>query len=147
MISLAEQADVDTAAVISYTIDGLPGSMELKGFMYEASTISELKKKLKNYDTLIAKHQDNKGIKQKDVGTKPKNGEVKKGCFTCGDITHRKVDCPKKNDNIKCFKCGESGHLFRQCVKDSKETERINCIRKTDSRPRKWVKVNGQQFP
>lgn len=50
MLSLAAHSDIDHAAIITYTIQGLPGSNEAKSFMYEADTIKQFKRKLQAYD-------------------------------------------------------------------------------------------------
>lgn len=47
MLSLASHSNIDEAAIITYTIEGLPGSIESKAFMYEAQTIAQFKKKFK----------------------------------------------------------------------------------------------------
>lgn len=52
MLSLATHTNIDKAAIITYTIDGLPGSIESKSFMYEATTISVFKKKLQAHDSI-----------------------------------------------------------------------------------------------
>lgn len=47
MLSTAAQSDVDVAAIITYTINGLPGSNELKAHLYEAENLDEFKRKLR----------------------------------------------------------------------------------------------------
>lgn len=119
MMALASQADFDDTALIAYVVDGLPGSMELKASLYEASTVTELKKKLLIYENQLTKFW---GAKSKDFKPKTTTKEDKNGCYECGDTTHKKYQCPKINSQFKCFKCGEVGHLSRNCpVKESKE--------------------------
>lgn len=152
MMALAAQAEVDEAAVVAYVSDGLPGSMELKAFMYEAESIERFKLKLKSYDMLQARQQDPKVPRQKESRQlKPKfskprfqTEERKMTCFVCGDSTHKIADCPHKDKGPKCFGCGEYGHFIRQCTsKTSAGTRKINCIRRADSRTRKWVTINN----
>lgn len=43
MLSIATQGNVDIPAVITYTVDGLPGLSKEKHFLYEPETLKELK--------------------------------------------------------------------------------------------------------
>lgn len=148
MVALAAQANIEAAALVSYIVDGLPGTLELKIFMYEATSISELKLKLINYEMLLSKQQQN-SVRGKygDFKQKPKNEESQKGCYKCGDLNHKKYQCAKKNSGPKCYKCGEFGHVIRCCpTNESRETKKNNCIKKSDLNTRKWVKVNGHNY-
>lgn len=60
MLSLAAHSDIDHAAIITYTIEGLPGTLESKAFMYEAQTINEFKGKLRAYDLMNFKNNNTK---------------------------------------------------------------------------------------
>lgn len=57
ILKIAEEATIETKAIISYVIDGLPGSFEMKAHMYDANTISELKTKLLTYEALQQKYR------------------------------------------------------------------------------------------
>lgn len=50
MLSIATLTDIDIPAIITYTVNGLPGSTSMKSFMYEAEHLKEFKKKLLSYD-------------------------------------------------------------------------------------------------
>lgn len=49
MISIASRSDIDIAAVITYTINGLPGPPNIKAHIYEADNLKDFKKKLISY--------------------------------------------------------------------------------------------------
>lgn len=94
--------------------------------MYEACSISELKKKIINYETLLSKQQKQnkaKGTRKRDFPKRSKDKEEKKGCYSCGDPTHRKFECPKRDntvireDNVKEINCVTEYLLLENRVK------------------------------
>lgn len=52
MLGIASSTDIQQQAIITYNIDGLPGSTMHKNFMYEAKTIKHLKEKLIIFDSM-----------------------------------------------------------------------------------------------
>lgn len=125
MMTLAAQAEVDDTAVISYVVGGLPGSIELKASMYEANSISELKRKLENYEMLLEKQQNMRCTRQKDNKSRP-------------------IQSRQRTRGLKCFRCGS---VIRECPSGAMtESKRINCITRVDLKTRKWVKINGISF-
>lgn len=80
MLSMASLGDVDISATITYTIDGLPGSAHSKNFMFEATTLSEFKAKLKSYEIL-------QGRNLEPIDSK-KNTSSTLRCLNCGSKSH-----------------------------------------------------------
>lgn len=152
MIALADQANIDKDALISYVVDGLPGSMELKVSLYEAKGIPELKGKLLNYETLLLKQQKQRQNPQRVIGgTKPRDfkpkptDDGKRACYLCGDPTHMISECPRRSSGPRCFKCGEYGHVIKFCT-SGEPSKSINCIKQCSSETHIWVSVNGEKF-
>ena len=47
-------------------------------------------------------------------------------CQNCGQIGHRKYDCPEQRNftaNIICRQCGNAGHMARDCTERAKGTD------------------------
>lgn len=59
MLSIAAQANIDEEAIITYTINGLPGSREIKAHMFEADNLKAFKKKLDAYEIQYAMRECN----------------------------------------------------------------------------------------
>jgi splicing factor 1 len=63
-------------------------------------------------------------------------------CQNCGEIGHRKYDCPQKPNltaNIICRVCGQAGHMARDCPQRKRGTEWRN-----DSGPRYGDRNQGK---
>lgn len=120
MLSIAILGNIDIEATLSYTTDGLPGSIQSKHSLYEATTLKEFKRKLIIYESIQSKSKQ-----------KPENDEKNNtNCFNCGEKTHMSSKCPNKNKGPKCFKCNSFGHLSSSC---SEPTKSMNIIRLTDN--------------
>lgn len=128
MLSIAAHSDLDHAAVITYTIEGLPGSIEMKSFMFEAETINLFKKKLQAYD-LIMKNTKTTEFKRNQEKTKD-NNEVNPRCSNCGQF-HSTSECPSIEKGPKCFTCNQFGHRSSSCLANkSEDTRRMNMIKR-----------------
>ncbi len=53
-------------------------------------------------------------------------------CRCCGEIGHKKADCPKHlekckidggQQGIKCWNCGETGHIASKCAKKNEQAK------------------------
>lgn len=144
MMALANQANIDEVAVITYVVDGLPGSDELKASMYEAETFSELKKKLHVY-VMLQKKQNSKYSKQ-EFKPRFKRNDYNPDKDKCDDAT-KNVPDESRRQRGPCFKCGKYGHISRFCSsEEDKEKKKMNCLSRMQSEMRKWVTINGKKL-
>lgn len=115
MQEIAEQGYIEEEALVQYIVDGLPDEDNNKTSLYEAGTISELKKKLEVYDRLKERTQKKKTLMKKDTsktGIKDTKKETKanvkssdkKRCFNCGSPEHDVKNCADADKGPKCFK-------------------------------------------
>lgn len=125
MLSIAAQSDVDICAVITYTIDGLSGSIKSKSFMYEAENLNIFKKKLTSYEMIQGRMKEAKSNEKTDDEKK------KTVCYNCGEDSHLSSNCPAKDKGPKCFKCNGFGHKSPSC---DKAPPKSNLIRRTTKR-------------
>lgn len=135
MLSIATLTDIDIPAIITYTVNGLPGSTSMKSFMYEAENLKEFKNKLLSYDI-------QQGILKREQMFNEKTSEDNKKhiCFNCGDKKHQAPFCLMKNKGPKCFKCNEYGHISSSCFSSTstnnfsgnQKTNKITIMKKID---------------
>lgn len=119
MLSLGTKGNVDHSAIITYTIDGLPGPTITKNFMYEAKSIKEFKLKLQTFDLIQPKlgRYNNKKQNETYEEMKEKDTTIEEDrCKNCGNKFHDSESCPDKKKGPKCFKCNTYGHLSRFCT-------------------------------
>jgi len=150
MLEIAEQGYIEEDALIQYIVDGLPDEDSNKTSLYEACTISELKKKLEVYDRLKERIQKKKTPMKKDnpkAGTKDARKEHKasskssdnKHCFNCGSSEHDVKNCTDADKGPKCFKCNCFGHIASKCnakTNSSLETTpaTVSCVNSVDDK-------------
>lgn len=100
MLSLTSHSNIDQSAIITYTIEGLPGSNESKAFMYEAENLSDFKKKLQAYDLMYANKPKTKEEYYKKKNTETTTKKDERRCYNCGEKnSHFSNECPSK-DNV-----------------------------------------------
>ena len=82
--------------------------------------------------TMSLKHIAKKLYNRQKGLPEPNGGELRSGqCFCCGELGHRRFECPLKD---KCLICGKGDHRFRDChllgsrQKYFPEQKRIACI-------------------
>lgn len=158
MLEIAARANVEISAVIQYIIDGVDDDETNKIILYDAKSISELKRKFETYEAMKAKSKsrakaddrkkkdasvdksDNKGV------SKYKKNATDKRCFNCGEKNHLSVECPSKGKGSKCFKCSEYGHIATKCPRTSKAKDTDKMCNTTQGGSKKCykdVKING----
>lgn len=150
MVKIAAQADVDTAAVIQYIIQGIKDEAANKNYLYEARTIKELRDRLKRYEKTKQEVQSkNKPIDKKDFRgsvkkiTQTATSEKQRRCFNCGETGHVSTVCPVKDKGAKCFKCSGYGHIAAKCPK--KEEVNLTSTR-SKKKLEKEVMINNHTF-
>lgn len=144
MLSLASHSNIDHAAIITYTIEGLPGTTESKAFMYEAETISQFKKKLHAFEIMNAKFNKPK-TDYRQTKNEMQQDEQRK-CYNCGGL-HNTFDCPNKANGPKCFTCNQYGHKSTGCFNTKPEEKgKINIMRAPVRRPTTQVKLNNRKI-
>lgn len=127
MLTIASLGDIDTPAIITYTVDGLPESSNVKGFMYEATTLKEFKAKIRSYEILRGRNFDQSECKQP--------GTSAERCMNCGAKNHNTVKCPDKDKGRRYFRCNSFGHMSANCKAEQDEsTKRINFIQRVESK-------------
>lgn len=100
---------------MQYIIDGVSDNESTKAILYNASTITELRKNLERYDRIREKvgkklRKEQMKVKVKDTGKGEKNimsnskkdkGEKEVRCFGCGSTEHLASGC---SDKEKCLR-------------------------------------------
>lgn len=117
MLEIGTQGNIEIQAIILYTINGLPGPPESKGFMYEAQNLKDFKQKLSSYEMQNFTTQQNKERKRLH-------------CYNCGEL-HDTSTCPNRNKGPKCFSCGSFGHQSQSCHSQKSNQSQINIIKQT----------------
>lgn len=107
MLEIAAQSDIDVKAIITYVIQGLPGSTSMKNFMHDADNLKQFKRKLESYDNLQVDYYD--------MTNKQEKSNFRVHCINCGQ-QHDTTTCPHREKGPKCFNCNEFGHLSKSCL-------------------------------
>ncbi|GFW90093.1 retrovirus-related Pol polyprotein from transposon opus [Trichonephila clavipes] len=138
MRELANRCDskIDEASIIQYVINGIDGPRSYKIILYGATSFSELKQKLRTYETIIknmgihnskspnVRHSyESRGcdFKQQSFQRKPTRFNVSDAaknpqrCFNCNDIGHLSKSCPNHSRGPRCLSCNLYGHKSFEC--------------------------------
>lgn len=126
MKQIANKGKVDEESVVSYIIAGIPDDPQNKVVLYDATTIEELKSKLKTYqnfkDAKTATKSTSKGsyphFQRKDVN---RQGGSTERCKNCGATSHVSQNCPHRSKGSRCFRCNEFGHIAKNCSQQPTE--------------------------
>lgn len=142
MQEIAAQGTVEDAALIQHIIDGIVDTESNKIMLYEATTIEELKRKLKVYDRVKEKVKLTQISKAKEVtanrssttaatsSTLSSTSSSKRKCYLCNEVGHDRLGCPNKGKGIKCYNCDEWGHRSSECPKKNRRKLRRKILRK-----------------
>lgn len=125
MLEIASESNVETRAVITYTIEGLPGTSQSKSHMFEADNLKEFKRKLEAFETEHQISNENPKANKKETS---KKDEKRKHCYNCGEL-HETSECPDKIKGTKCFKCNEFGHISRSCPVSDRAPARVGSLK------------------
>lgn len=124
MKELGKRGKMPDYVAIRYIIDGIPDAENNKIMLYGVKTYSDLKEKLKIYETIKTKMTKNKEPATTTIistTSRPRNKWIR--CYGCGEIGHASHACPSKEKGLKCFKCNEFGHVGSVCPMKKKPTE------------------------
>lgn len=121
MKEIAARGNVDEASLMDYCIRGLPDDdSSCKLFLYEASTVCELKSKLEIYDK--NRHMQKQTTGRAFVQTAVPGPALKvQGDFRLKNRTDtvpaRRVETGnrERSSNRKCYNCLSEGHLIQFC--------------------------------
>ena len=117
MQNVAKQCShIEEEAVVEYIIRGLGGPEHKKAILYEAITITELKRKLRIYEKI------NRGP-EKEISAKKEKVSTSARCYNCGGVGHMSADCRHKGKGTRCFKCNDFGHIAAKCNDRANEDE------------------------
>lgn len=125
MRELGANNNLDKASVIQYTIDGIDDSSVNKIILLGATDYKEFKMKLRAYESVTeadkSKKKDGKSWSkfqkngQSNSNASGNSKQTDNRCYSCGEIGHLSLNCPKKSEGTKCFRCNKFGHKSRTC--------------------------------
>ncbi|XP_063974896.1 uncharacterized protein LOC135161347 [Diachasmimorpha longicaudata] len=167
VLEMASHGDIELDAKLQYIIDGIQDDETNKLILYGATTVKELRKKMKQYETqkknakAKVSGQSTQRSDKTDRMKKPNqvrdSGNNKAHCFNCGSATHYSDSCPDKAKGPRCFNCNEFGHVSTQCPRDKKhfrsqagreareEKPRCDALSADDKKTYKEVKILGKE--
>lgn len=112
---------MEAKSIIQYVINGIQDDPIGKTILYEATTMDELKTKLKVYETIRSQRKIEKPQKIKfnqkifSADNVDSSSSTNSRCFNCGSKSHQRNECPDKAKGARCFKCNNFGHRAKEC--------------------------------
>lgn len=107
MMNIAAPAKLKEKTIIEYIVDAVAESTECKLFLSSATSIAELKEKLKVFE--------NCGRNATFKSRSDAKGAEAMECFNCGSGQHKTHHCPDRDKGPLCFKCKSFGHRRDEC--------------------------------
>lgn len=122
MIEMAAPAKIETAAVITYIVNGINDTMTNKMFLYSAISLNDLKEKIRVYEEAMKNDtmkSDKTATKDKEKDKQSDRKSIKNSksrrCYGFGSDQHKSRECPDKDKGPKCFSCNSFGHKSQSC--------------------------------
>lgn len=122
MLAIASQSEVDTAAIISYTVNGLPGPNHVKAHMFDAESLKDFKKKLQSYEIQLA-------LTKSDQSNESQSRNMERNHDKAIPV-NVPADSFTREKGPKCFQCGHFGHVKSDCK--AATHPRINIVQRID---------------
>ncbi|XP_073951859.1 uncharacterized protein [Choristoneura fumiferana] len=121
MRELGKRGKMPDYVAIQYIVDGIQDLETNKMMLYGVTSYSELKEKIKIYETIKNKMSTHSQGSQSQHNTKnnrpkPVFPTYKKKCYSCGEDNHVSSTCPHRGKGTKCFRCNQFGHISAQCT-------------------------------
>lgn len=97
ILALGAQDNIDIPAIITHTINGLPGPIHTKAFLYDSSTLKDFKKKLCAFE--LNQNQNQSSFRKNDENFEKKPTENSRivRCRNCGSKFHQTDSCFQKD--------------------------------------------------
>ncbi|XP_062704651.1 uncharacterized protein LOC134286957 [Aedes albopictus] len=116
MRELGAKADLETEAVISYTVNGIIDGSAEKTVLYGARTVNEFKEKLRIYQNI----KNGKGSPTVQSTDRSQGRAVNR------DGVFRPRSGIAESKRPVCYNCQELGHVMRECPKDKRSVKLCN---------------------
>uniref|UniRef100_A0AAG5DTA5 RNA-directed DNA polymerase n=1 Tax=Anopheles atroparvus TaxID=41427 RepID=A0AAG5DTA5_ANOAO len=125
MQKLAQSIDIEEEDLCEFIVDGFSSDETTRAILYEATTISQLKRKIVLRERADTKSEVDKKKRplveqtNKHQRVTPNTRNTK--CYNCGQL-----------GGTKCYSCGVYGHKASECMKKQAGTAATNLVTNSD---------------